>query len=154
MSSRLLIAGISSVGISAFAFDRTVVTTKRAIVCGSATRNPVVDTYRLCEQSAISASQSGALIATAWYRIKLKQASVVVGRGKREKRIHARGSGLRVYKFVCGHPGTLNYYDPTTRRRSPAVSMRRCSPERQTIINYYPYVCRWGKFAPVPSRVS
>jgi len=48
-------------------------------------RNSVVDTYRLHEQSAISATKSGALIATAWYRIKLKGKSVVAREREREK---------------------------------------------------------------------
>lgn len=62
-SSKLLIAGIPSVFWNSI--ELSLQATKRDIVCGSATRNPVVDTYRLCEQSAISSSQFEALITAA-----------------------------------------------------------------------------------------
>jgi len=91
---------------------------------------------RLREQSAISASQSGALIGTAWYRIKLKGKLRVIARerekgGKERMGWDAHGSALRVHKSVCGHPGTLNY-DPIARetRPFPVLMCARVSERR------------------------
>lgn len=124
-------------------------------VSDEAMRNLVADTYRLHEQSAISATKFDALIATAWYRIKLKGKPVIAkvtekGKGS-SGRADNHGSGLRVHKFVDSHAKILN--DPTMRRQSSpylCVDIPKTQREieggerkRKQLLSVYVHVPKW-----------
>jgi len=104
-SAKLLIAGIPC--RCSYSIESSLWATKRSLGRVTDGEKSGCQYYwnggcRLREQSAISASQSGALIGTAWYRIKLKGKLRVIARERERKRGRREWDEMRTEaRFAC-----------------------------------------------------